>query len=43
MAKKKTILAGVGAALVAAASVVTLGLIKKNKNKEKEKEEKDEE
>ncbi len=42
MAKKKTILTGLGAALVAVASVVTLGLIKKNKNKEKEQEKEEE-
>ncbi len=35
MAKKKTVLAGVGAAALAVASVVTFGLVKK-KNKEKE-------
>ena len=33
---KKKVAAGVGAALLAAASVVTFGLIKKNKEKEKE-------
>ena len=38
MAKKKAILAGVGAAALAAASVVTFGLVKK-KNKEKEAKE----
>ena len=43
MAKKKVV-AGVGAALVAAASLVTFGLIKKKKDKEKEsKVEKEEE
>ncbi len=42
MGKKKKIAAGVGAALLAVGSVVTLGLIKKKKNKEKEvKEEKE--
>lgn len=35
--KKKKVLLGVGAALAAVASVVTLGLIKKQKGKEKEK------
>ena len=40
MAKKKTILAGVGAAALAVASVVTFGLVKKkNKEKETKKEE----
>lgn len=38
MDKKKATAAGVGAALLAAASLVTFGLIKKNKNKNKEKE-----
>ena len=38
---KKKVAAGVGAALIAAASVVTFGLIKKNKDKEKEKEPKE--
>ncbi len=42
MGKKKKIAAGIGAALVAVGSAVTLGLIKKKKTKEKEvKEEKE--
>ena len=36
MGKKKKIAAGVGAALVAVGSAVTLGFLKKKKNKEKE-------
>ena len=42
MGKKKKVAAGVGAALVAVGSIVTLGLLKKKK-KEKEKEPKKEE
>jgi hypothetical protein len=38
MGKKKKVAAGVGAALIAVGSIVTLGLLKKKKNKEKEKE-----
>lgn len=39
MGKKKKIAAGIGAALIAVASVVTLGHVKKKKKQEKEKEE----
>ena len=41
MGKKKKVAAGVGAALIAVASVVTLGLVKKKKNKEKGNEKED--
>lgn len=34
--KKKNVALGVGAAVAALASVVTLGILKKKKNKEKE-------
>jgi hypothetical protein len=37
--KNKKKVAGIGALLVAVASVVTLGLVKKNKNKKKETKE----
>ena len=37
--KNKKVLLGVGAALAAAASVVTLGLIKKQKGKDNKKKE----
>ena len=40
MAKNKKVIAGVGTALVAAASIVTFGLIKKKKKTNKEESDK---